>query len=91
MLVGCPPWKEEVMVGNAEGGLIEAASGAEVATEGASEEAEEATGEDLVLARWTQGGIAGRSDGADPTRSSEDKPLPPPVHTEPRPLLLYNR
>lgn len=43
------------MVGNAEGASIEAASGAEVVTEGPSEVAEEVTGEDMVLARWMQG------------------------------------
>ncbi len=36
-----------------------AASGAEVVTAGASEGAEEATGEDTALERWTQGQIDG--------------------------------
>lgn len=56
MLVGCPPWSEEVTeeAETAEGGLIGAASGAAAATAAAeaSEEAEEASGEDLAPARW---------------------------------------
>lgn len=49
----CPKVTEE----NAEAGLSGAASGAEVATAGASGEAEEVTGEDTAQERWTPGEI----------------------------------
>lgn len=48
---------QEVLEVSAEGGLSGAASGAEVATAGASEAGEEATGEDTAQGRWTQGEI----------------------------------
>lgn len=74
MLVGCPPWKEEVTAETAEGGLSVAASGAEAVTAEVSEEVEEATGEDTALERWMQGATAGRSVEAARTEpSSEDK------------------
>lgn len=48
---------QEVTEESAEGGSTVAASGAEVATAGASEAAEEETGEDTAPERWTQGQI----------------------------------
>lgn len=70
--MGCPQWKEVAMEASAEGGLNEAASGAEAATVGASEAAEVVTGEDTALAKWMEGVTADRSGEVVPT-----KPPPP--------------
>lgn len=65
--MGCLQWKEEVTEESAEEDLTGAASEVEVATAGASEGAEEGTGEDTALERWTRGATADRNAEAVPT------------------------